>query len=89
MKERIESVKVDLLSSALPTKVSNVETEWVYETMKFSFKAGEGLLSSRITGTIDITEDKAIVQSNLPILAKPFEGIAIKAINDKWNKYFA
>ncbi len=50
--------------------VSNITHVWSGNSMNFSFRAR----GWSIKGRIDVTESNVLIDVNLPILARPFEG---------------
>ena len=59
--------------------VSNIERQWDGNVLRFAFQA-HGM---NIKGTLLVTDDEIIIESELPFMARPFEGVVRSAIELK------
>jgi hypothetical protein len=54
--------------------VKDAQRDWRGNRMTFSFTAAKGFLGTSITGVMDVTEDKVVVESDLPSLVRNLLG---------------
>jgi len=54
--------------------VKEAQREWNGNRMNFSFTAAKGFFGTSIRGVMDVTEDKVVVESELPSLVKNLLG---------------
>jgi hypothetical protein len=54
--------------------VTNVLKAWDGQRMTFSFALSRGFFGSSFGGTLDVTDDRVVVESELPMLVKSFVG---------------
>ena len=59
--------------------VSNIQQQWDGNVLRFAFQA-HGM---NIKGTLLVTDDEIIIESELPFMARPFEGVVRSAIELK------
>ena len=59
--------------------VSNIERQWDGNVLRFAFQA-HGM---NIKGTLLVTDDEIIIESELPFMARPFEGRVRSAIEQQ------
>ena len=59
--------------------VSNIERQWDGNVLHFAFRT-HGM---NIKGTLLVTDDEIIIESELPFMARPFEGVLRSAIELK------
>ncbi len=64
--------------------VSNVTHVWSGNSMNFSFR----VRGWSIKGRIDVTESDVLIDVNLPMLARPFEGRIRSATERKFEQLF-
>ncbi len=64
--------------------VSEISHVWIGNSMNFSFRAG----GWSIKGKINVTESNVLIEANLPLLARPFEGRIRSATERKLEQIF-
>ncbi len=64
--------------------VSNITHVWSGNSMNFSFRAR----GWSIKGRINVTESDVLIEVNLPMLARPFEGRIRSATERKFEQLF-
>ena len=57
-------------------EISNIVKEWDDNRMRFSFTASKGGFGTTIRGTLDVTDDRVVVDADLPALVKAVLGEA-------------
>jgi Putative polyhydroxyalkanoic acid system protein (PHA_gran_rgn) len=57
-------------------EIGNVVTEWDDNRMRFSFTASKGGFGTTIRGTLEVTDDRVVVDADLPVLVKAALGEA-------------
>ncbi len=57
-------------------EIGNVVTEWSGSQMRFSFTASKSGFGTTIRGTLEVTDDRVIVDADLPVLVKAALGEA-------------
>ncbi len=64
--------------------VSDITHVWSGNSMSFSFRAG----GWSIKGKINVTESDVLIEVNLPLLARPFEGRIRSATERKLEQIY-
>ena len=59
--------------------VSNIERQWDGNVLRFAFH----IYGMNIKGTFLVTDDEIIIESELPFMARPFEGRVRSAIEQQ------
>lgn len=54
--------------------IKDPQKEWDGNRMNFSFTAAKGMFGATIKGLMEVTEDRVVVDSELPALIKGFVG---------------
>ena len=57
-------------------EISNIVKTWDDNRMRFSFKASKGGFGTTISGTLEVTDDRVVVDADLPPLVKAVLGEA-------------
>ncbi len=57
-------------------EIGNIVTEWDDNRMRFSFTASKGGFGTTIRGTLEVTDDRVVVDADLPVLVKAALGEA-------------
>ena len=57
-------------------EISNIVKDWDDNRMRFSFKASKGGFGTTISGTLEVTDDRVVVDADLPVLVKAALGEA-------------
>ncbi len=57
-------------------EISNIVKDWDDNRMQFSFKASKGGFGTTISGTLEVTDDRVVVDADLPALVKAVLGEA-------------
>jgi putative polyhydroxyalkanoate system protein len=76
--------KVTKLLSQLGGHVTDLEQEWVGDTLEFKGKAR----GFHIEGTVEVTDDEIVVNGKLPFMAKPFEPKIREAVKKEAESLF-
>ncbi len=81
--------KVDTLLSALLERHGNRVTDprgaWDGDVFAFSFQA----MGFSIEGTLEVDDDRLILDAGLPILARPFEGALRASVEAELDRILA
>ena len=54
--------------------IKEVRKHWQGERMTFSFAASRGFFGATFSGTMDVTDDRVVVDAELPAIVKSFVG---------------
>jgi hypothetical protein len=54
--------------------IKEIRKRWDGERLTFSFAVSRGFLGAEFSGTMDVTDDRVVVASELPALVKGFVG---------------
>ena len=57
-------------------EIGNIVKEWDGDRMRFSFTASKGGFGTTIRGTLEVTDDRVVVDADLPALVKAALGEA-------------
>lgn len=60
-------------------QISNVKENWTGNKGEFSFK----MMSFSITGELIVSDTEVVLESALPLTARPFKGMVEKTIRDQ------
>jgi hypothetical protein len=73
---RIDTVLDDLMTREPPggITISNAWKNWNGNRMEFSLSAGKGPFRTTVSGTMLVTDDRVLVQSELPGIVRSFVG---------------
>lgn len=85
---RIDTLLDDLMHRHFPggVTVDEASKSWSDNTMRFSFKAGKGIIGTTISGVIRVNDDSAVMEFDLPGLVTTF--VSEDKIRDVINKQF-
>jgi hypothetical protein len=91
--ERIDGFLDQLMARPMPAgvKVKEATKEWQGGRMSFSAKFAKGILGATVKGTVDVTDQEVVMESQVPALIKTFVGeekIA-RVINEQFDELFA
>ena len=73
---RIDHFLDDLMGRQPPggVTIKDAWKEWDGNRMNFSFAAGKGFLSTTIRGVMEVTKDRVVLTSELPVLVRSMVG---------------
>ncbi len=54
--------------------IKEIRRHWDGQRMTFSFKMSRGFLGAEFSGSMDVTDDRVVVASEVPALVKGFVG---------------
>ncbi len=80
----IMETKVTKLLSQLGGHVTDLEQDWVGDTLEFKGKAR----GFQIEGSVEVTDEEIIVNGKLPFMAKPFEPKIREAVKKEAESLF-
>ncbi|HKR62325.1 MAG TPA: polyhydroxyalkanoic acid system family protein [Thermoanaerobaculia bacterium] len=76
--------RLSQLLSQFGDRADDLSHEWVGDTLKFRGKA-RGL---NVEGTLEVTDSEIILDSKLPLIAKPFESRIRQAVEQEAGTMF-
>jgi putative polyhydroxyalkanoic acid system protein len=80
---RVDARLADLLGQ-FGDRAEDLSHEWRWDTLHFRGKA-RGLA---VEGTIEITDSEVVLESRLPLIARPFESRIRQAVQEEAEKVF-
>jgi hypothetical protein len=90
-KKKIENLISKFKNESFPggVTVSEVEQEWNGDQLNFSFKAKKGFLGTTVKGKVGVTEEKIVLDTEIPGLVKNFvnEDQIKSVIQQKMDEY--
>ncbi len=74
--QRLDGFLEMLLQQSLPghVKIQDANRNWIENVMQFSFTARKGFFTTTIQGGIEVTKDRLILDSSLPVVLTAFLG---------------
>jgi hypothetical protein len=74
--QRIDRFVDTLLQRPLPAgvKVSDPQKTWVGSQMNFAVSAAKGFFSSKVGGFVDVSDDRVVLDVNVPAMVTRFVG---------------
>src|SRR5689334_1770986 len=90
--ERIDGFLDQLMARPLPAgvKIKHADKSWRGGRMTFNAKFAKGILGATVSGTVDVTDNEVVMESQVPALIKTFVGedkIA-SLINEQFDELF-
>jgi len=90
--QKIDGFLNQLMARPLPAgvKVKQADKSWQGGLMTFAAKFAKGIMGATVTGTVQVTDNQVVMESQVPALIKTFVGedkIA-KVINEQFDDLF-
>jgi hypothetical protein len=76
---------IDNLRQQYAQQVSDIQGQWLDNTLNFSLTT----YGFSIDGILDVLDDRAVVQGNLPLAALPFRGKIEQSITNELKRELA